>query len=115
MGISGRSDSVRQHRRTGCLFDLYALFAQRDPEGDGDHNNFGRTLLLVGLLSALIAYYVEIHFGIAIAATRLHSFVYIGLLLVISRILPAEEAEAVVVAQATRKRRRRASVALPTG
>ncbi|MCO5207008.1 MAG: O-antigen ligase family protein [Anaerolineae bacterium] len=93
----------------------YALFAQRDPEGDGDHNNFGRTLLLVGLLSALIAYYVEIHFGIAIAATRLHSFVYIGLLLVIGRILPAEEAEAVVVAQATRKRRRRASVALPTG
>lgn len=92
----------------------YALFAHRDPDDAGESSSFGRTLLLVGLLSALIAYYVEIHFGIAIAATRLHSFVYIGLLLVIGRILPAEEAEAVVVTQATRKRRR-VTAALPEG
>ena len=41
-------------------------------------------LIGVGLLAALIAYYIEIHFGIAIAATRLHSFVYAGVILVLA-------------------------------
>ncbi len=40
-------------------------------------------LLLMGLVSALTAFYVEIHFGIAIAATRVHSFVYMGLLFIV--------------------------------
>ncbi len=51
-------------------------------------------LLMVGLVAALIAYYVEIHFGIAIAATRTHSFVYIALIYVLGTRLSAVESEA---------------------
>ena len=40
-------------------------------------------LLLVGLLAAVIAHFIEIHFGIAIAATRTLFFVLIALLAVV--------------------------------
>lgn len=37
-------------------------------------------LLIIALISALVAHYIEINFGIAIAATRVHFFVYLLLL-----------------------------------
>lgn len=42
----------------------------------------GEALLLIALLSAIAGYFVEIHFGIAIAATRTHFWVLTGVLLV---------------------------------
>ena len=52
-----------------------------------------RQLLLIGLLSAIVAHFIEIHFGIAIASTRVHFWVYAALfvLLGLNRI-GAEEA-----------------------
>jgi len=35
-----------------------------------------RQLLLIGLFSTIVAHFIEIHFGIAIAATRVHFWVY---------------------------------------
>jgi tetratricopeptide (TPR) repeat protein len=42
----------------------------------------GRKLLLITLLSAVVAHFVEIHFGIAIAATRTYFWTYAGILVV---------------------------------
>lgn len=47
-------------------------------------------LLLVGLLAAVIAHFIEIHFGIAIAATRTLFFVLIALIALVG---PAREEE----------------------
>lgn len=38
-----------------------------------------KQLLLIGLLSAVVAHFIEIHFGIAIASTRVHFWVYAAL------------------------------------
>lgn len=81
-------------------------------------------LLLMGLVAAVLAHYVEIHFGIAIAATRVHFFAYVALMLLVGYILPRarEETEAAPQAQgradskAVRRRRARLrqSGSLPT-
>ena len=42
-----------------------------------------RQLLLMALLSAIVAHFVEIHFGIAIAATRTYFWVYAAILVVV--------------------------------
>ena len=44
-------------------------------------------LLLIGLISALMAHFVEIHFGIAIAATRTYFWAYAALMVVIGHYL----------------------------
>jgi len=49
-----------------------ALFYRREQVA-GDMK---RQLLLIGLLSAIIGHFIEIHFGIAIAATRVHFWAY---------------------------------------
>lgn len=63
-------------------------------------------LLLIGLVSAILAHYVEIHFGIAIAATRLHFFVYAALMFLIGHHLPKLKAEMETAPQASRRRAR---------
>lgn len=54
------------------------------------HNNLGwersdlpRQLLLISILATITAHFIEIHFGIAIAATRVYFWVYAALLVVI--------------------------------
>jgi tetratricopeptide (TPR) repeat protein/O-antigen ligase len=94
----------------GLVFYLiyYALFARPDMEA-ARKNPFGAEhLLLVALVAAVAAHYVEIHFGIAIAATRLHFFAYVALLLVVGHLLPrlAVEPEAAAVAVAAGRKRR---------
>lgn len=49
-----------------------------------------RAYLLLALLSAIVAHFVEINFGIAIVATRTYFWTYTGLLLLVGVILPAE-------------------------
>lgn len=86
----------------------YALFASASKE---EVNPFEvDRLLLMGLLAAVMAHYVEIHFGIAIASTRMHFFIYVALMFLIGFWLPRIKAEAEMpVADNTPRRRRRAS------
>ena len=66
----------------------YALVSRgRDRSADVDPFSADR-LLMIGLISAILAHYVEIHFGIAIASTRTHFFVYVALLFGIGYCLP---------------------------
>ncbi len=50
-----------------------------------------RRLTLIVLLAAIIAHFVEINFGIAIAATRTYFWVYTALLVLVGYILPIYE------------------------
>jgi tetratricopeptide (TPR) repeat protein len=89
----------------------YALFAPAE-ETDAAPNPFAADrLMLIALVAAITAYYVEIHFGIAIAATRLHFFVYLALILLIGHLLPQRETqnEAAPVAVKQPASRRRAA------
>lgn len=45
-------------------------------------------MLMVALVAAILAHYVEIHFGIAIASTRTHFFLYAAALFVIGHVIP---------------------------
>jgi tetratricopeptide (TPR) repeat protein/O-antigen ligase len=70
-----------------------------------------RAIALIGLFSAIVAHFAEIHFGIAIVSTRTHFWIYTGLMLVLGFILPAttsasEPAVAAVAATAAKARRR---------
>lgn len=71
----------------------YALFA-RLPEGEEVQPFRWDRLLITALIAAIIAHYVEIHFGIAIASTRVHFFVYLGLMFVVTQLMSAQTAEA---------------------
>lgn len=78
-------------------------------------------LLLIALISAVVAHFVEIHFGIAIAATRTYFWTYVALLVIIWRVVtrraaPAEaapNARSAETPRSRRKRRRRAKQAVP--
>jgi tetratricopeptide (TPR) repeat protein len=48
-----------------------------------------RALLIIALLSAILAHYLEINFGIAIAVTRTYFWIYAALLLLSGVILPS--------------------------
>lgn len=74
----------------------------------------GRNLLLIALLSAVVAHFVEIHFGIAIASTRTYFWTYAGVLVVLGmRWLPmghqAPTAEASTTSSASNHASRRRS------
>jgi len=66
-------------------------------------------LLMLGLLGAVLAHFVEIHFGIAIASTRVHFFVYVALMFLVGHLLPGyleDTAEAQTARSKGRRRRR---------
>ncbi len=93
----------------GYLF-YYALFAKGT---DGDLSDEERQvvpfltnrLLMNALLAAVLAHYVEIHFGIAIAATRLYFFLYIALMYLISYKLPRVKVQENIPIAVSRKKR----------
>jgi len=65
-------------------------------------------LLLVSLLSAIVAHFVEIHFGIAIAATRTYFWLYAALLVIAGRpLLEATAPEAKTLSTKSNPRRKR--------
>jgi cyclophilin family peptidyl-prolyl cis-trans isomerase/tetratricopeptide (TPR) repeat protein len=87
----------------------YALFANNDEQNDQPFS--ADRLLVVALVAAILAHFVEIHFGIAISATRLHFFMYVGLLFIITYWLPRQQGttavaqeEAPVVSKGRRRR-----------
>jgi tetratricopeptide (TPR) repeat protein len=47
-----------------------------------------RAVLLITLLGAILAHFTEIHFGIAIASTRTHFWIFLGALLVLGWVWP---------------------------
>lgn len=66
----------------GMIAGLFAFVAWRVLRGWQAPERPGR-LLMIGLLSALIAHFIEIHFGIAIAATRVLFFAMAAALVVV--------------------------------
>jgi len=68
---------------------LASLFSWFDPIQTPDEKL--RAYLLLGLLAAVAAHWVEINFGIAIVATRTYFWVYAGLLLLVGYILPLHD------------------------
>jgi tetratricopeptide (TPR) repeat protein len=75
-------------------------------------------LMLMALIGAIIAYYAEIHFGIAIVVTRVHFFAFTAVVLAIGYIIPhlatapeteTETAAATSASKTAKQRRTRAS------
>ena len=70
-----------------------------------------RAILLIGLFSAIVAHFTEIHFGIAIVSTRTHFWIYTGLMMVLGFVAPATTTEAPAAVKARRGRARAAAAA----
>ena len=66
----------------GLLFYIMSA-AFLHPNFRPDAADVPRQLLLIALLTAIVAHFLEIHFGIAIAATRTYFWVYTALLMVV--------------------------------
>ena len=70
----------------GLMFGLLVYImaaAFLHPNFRPDPADVPRQLLLIALLTAIVAHFLEIHFGIAIAATRTYFWVYTALLMVV--------------------------------
>lgn len=77
---------------------LYLVYYALSASGGEQLNPFeSDRLLLLALLSAVAAHYTEVHFGIAIASTRVYFFVYVALLFVVGYLLPRAQQEPVAV------------------
>ncbi len=103
----------------GLYLVLWGLFLSRRGERVLIQEENPYALLVVALVAAIIAHFVEIHFGIAIGATRTYFWTYVGLMLVVGYLLPrrqrvAREVERQRAAAATSKRKRRRRRKLPT-
>ena len=103
----------------------YALFGRpAGSETSGSLPFAADHLLMNALTAAVLAHYVEIHFGIAVAVTRLYFFAFAGLMIALS-LQSARKSEPVIETGAgspptTEKRRKRkvlseTSVAAPSG
>lgn len=66
----------------------YALFAHASESQENSNPFHVDRLLMIALVAAVLGHFVEIHFGIAIAATRLHFFVFAGLMFLLGYRLP---------------------------
>ncbi|UCC50453.1 MAG: O-antigen ligase family protein, partial [Anaerolineaceae bacterium] len=66
----------------------YALVVKGAVEDDNAAPFSMDRLLMIALVSAILAHYVEIHFGIAITATRTYFFVYLALIFSVGFRLP---------------------------
>ncbi len=86
----------------------YAVFLPVHEKDESQDPFQVERLLILGLVTAVLAHYVEIHFGIAIAATRLHFFAYVALMFVVGYLLPRiqEEKETAVSPKSRRGRSR---------
>jgi len=106
----------------GLIFylTLYALRSGSRPsepggENSGDIPERWRAVATISLFSAIVAHFAEIHFGIAIVATRTHFWIFTGLLTALGYLIPATQTglhpSAVSSTPTTTRRRQRASSA----
>ncbi len=72
----------------GTIIYLIVASLGRRLEGHTGSDEKMRAYVLVGLSAAVVAHFVEINFGIAIAATNTYFWVYAGLILLAGFILP---------------------------
>lgn len=71
-------------------FGAYTALAAFLHAGDKpDRADLPRLMMVIALLTAIVAHYLEIHFGIAIAATRTHFWVFTAVLMLIGMRLAA--------------------------
>jgi len=77
----------------GILMGLGAYITLRSLQGGTARETAfdWRALVMTAFLTAVLAHFVEIHFGIAIVSTRTHFWIYTAVLLVMGRILPEGE------------------------
>jgi tetratricopeptide (TPR) repeat protein/O-antigen ligase len=90
----------------GMLIGLLAYLAwlamnRTLPKGDE-----WKSLVITALLGGIVAHFTEIHFGIAIASTRLHFWAYAGLLVVVGWVMSAPKATTAEAAEPKTGRRR---------
>ena len=72
------------------LIVYFAISALRSSKWETENpNDEARNITLIVLLSAVVAHFVEINFGIAIVSTRTYFWVYAALLLLVGTLLPA--------------------------
>lgn len=72
----------------GVLVYFIAASLRARPQNDTSTAGQLRAYLLLGFLASVIAHFVEVNFGIAIAATRTYLFVHLALILLVGAILP---------------------------
>jgi len=79
-------------------FGAYTALAAFLHAGDRpDRADLPRLMLIIGLLTAIVAHYLEIHFGIAIGATRTYFWVFTAVLMVVGmRLTPVMPTELVM-------------------
>jgi len=90
----------------------FSLYSESEPVSE-EHPH---TILLVGILSAIVAHLVEINFGIAIASTRTTFWAFAGILAVLGMNLieaVGKEEASETVRNKKRRRRSRSSSSLP--
>lgn len=102
----------------------YALFSRGGIDGNGKAADPARPfaadrLLMNALVASVLAHYVEIHFGIAVSATRLYFFVYVALMFALGYRLrqtqaETEDAPPPIPSPARQEKRKRRSVETPT-
>lgn len=96
----------------GIYLVVWGLFFSRplEIEAATSTHNPRYSLLIGALVAAILAHFIEIHFGIAIAATRTYFWSYAALMVVTGYLMPQEEADDVELAdheeQAQRGRQR---------
>jgi hypothetical protein len=87
------------------LYLIYYAFFTREPGEERVDPFSPDRLLMIAIVGAVLAHYVEIHFGIAIAATRAHFFVYLALLVLVGHRLPHLKKQAQEAARVGRRTR----------
>ncbi|MDA0246400.1 MAG: hypothetical protein OT477_23570 [Chloroflexi bacterium] len=91
---------------------IYYAITAKPAQGEQNNPFSAERLLLIALLGGMIAHYVEIHFGIAIAVTRVHFFMFAALMLVLgTQQATADEAAEAEPLPTTGKQRRPVVVA----
>lgn len=109
---------------TGVILGLvayliyYALFSRQKSTIDNrDQPSLINRLLMNALVAAVLAHYVEIHFGIAISATRLYFFVCVALIFALgyrlSHTSEAEREEEQLAAPQSHRRKRNVASRTP--
>jgi len=93
----------------GLVSGLLAYLVAQGLSGRAKERANPYELLLMALLSAMVAHFVEIHFGIAIAATRTYFWLYAALLVITGRPLletTASEAKTLSALKSNPRRKR---------
>lgn len=82
-------------------FGAYTALAAFLHAGDKpDRSDLPRLMMVIALLTAIVAHYLEIHFGIAIGATRTHFWIFTAVLMLVGmRLLPVLPSELTTMAE----------------